>query len=352
MARPTRIDLEGGWYHVTARGNERRAIYRNDRDRQHFLELLEELVDRFGIRLHAYVLMDNHYHLVVETPGANLSVAMQWLGVSYSVWFNRRHDRVGHLFQGRFKGIVMEGVGVGAQVSQYVHLNPVRVKRFGLDKAGQSRARAGMGQEATAAKVAERLRRLREYRWSSYRAYVGWADCPQWLTRQRVLEAMGGGRLSERERMGRYRREVEQMVREGSEESPWERLEAGLVLGGKEFVKRMRGLLQGNVREQPAMRQMQARPQIGAVVAEVERQKGERWEQFRDRHGDWGRDLVLYVGRRDCGLKLRELAEVAGGLDDATIGMAVKRFQRRIEKEPKLSKIVNQIERQMLIVGM
>src|SRR5262245_7521982 len=102
MARPLRIERPGGRYHVTARGNERRAIYRDDRDRLRFLELLGEARERYGVRVHAYVLMDNHFHLLVETPEANLSRAMQWLNVSYSVWFNRRRDRSGHLFQGRF----------------------------------------------------------------------------------------------------------------------------------------------------------------------------------------------------------------------------------------------------------
>ena len=101
--------MADGWYHVTARGNERRAIFRDDRDRTRFVELLGELTERFGVRVHAYVLMDNHYHLLVSTPQGNLSAAMQWLGVSYSVWFNRRHGRAGHLFQGRFKAVVLEG---------------------------------------------------------------------------------------------------------------------------------------------------------------------------------------------------------------------------------------------------
>ena len=98
------MDHAGGWYHLTARGNERRRIYRNDSDRGHFLELLEELVARFRWRLHVYVLMDNHYHLMVETPEANLSAGMHWLHVSYSVWFNRRHNRVG-------EGMVIEQDG-------------------------------------------------------------------------------------------------------------------------------------------------------------------------------------------------------------------------------------------------
>jgi REP element-mobilizing transposase RayT len=93
---------------VTARGNERRAIYRNDHDRPHFLELLGSMAERYGVQVHAYVLMDNHFHLLLQTPEANLSRAMQWLNVSRGVWFNRRPSRVGHLFQGRFKALIIE----------------------------------------------------------------------------------------------------------------------------------------------------------------------------------------------------------------------------------------------------
>ena len=114
MARPLRVDIRNGWYHVTARGNERRAVFRDDQDRRRFLELLEEWVERFGLRLHAYVLMDNHYHLLVQTPQANLSQAMQWLQVSYTVGFNRRHRRVGHLFQGRFRAVLVDEAAVAA----------------------------------------------------------------------------------------------------------------------------------------------------------------------------------------------------------------------------------------------
>jgi len=108
MARLLRINLAGAWYHVTARGNEQKPIYRQERDRVHFLELLAPWQERFRLRLHAYVLMDNHYHLLLETSEANLSRAMQWLNVSYTVWFNRRHQRAGHLLQGRFKAVLVE----------------------------------------------------------------------------------------------------------------------------------------------------------------------------------------------------------------------------------------------------
>ena len=108
MARPLRVDRPDGWYHVTARGLERRDLFNDQRDRLHFLELLAEMTQLFRVQVHAYVLMSNHYHLVVQTPEANLSRAIQWLNVSYAAWFNRRNGRVGPLFQGRFKGLLVE----------------------------------------------------------------------------------------------------------------------------------------------------------------------------------------------------------------------------------------------------
>lgn len=103
MARPIRINVAGGWYHVISRGTERRVIYEENPEYAHFLDLLGEMCGRFRLRIHAYVLMPNHYHLLIETPEANLSPAMQWLKTSYGMWYNRRHGRVGPLFQGRFK---------------------------------------------------------------------------------------------------------------------------------------------------------------------------------------------------------------------------------------------------------
>ena len=143
MARPLRIEHAGGWYHVTSRGNERRAIFRDDRDRTHFLELLQNMVGRFNLRVHCFVLMDNHYHLIVELRQANLSLALQWLNLSYSAWFNRRHDRVGHLFQGRFKSVLFSALASALELSRYVHLNPVRVGALGLGKGHRAASRAG-----------------------------------------------------------------------------------------------------------------------------------------------------------------------------------------------------------------
>lgn len=124
MARPIRIEFEGALYHVTARGNERRAIFRSDADRALFLETLGECIAQFGLILHTYCLMRNHYHLVVETPRANLSRALGWLQTTYTIRFNRRHRRSGHLFQGRFKAHLVEADSYAMELLRYIHLNP------------------------------------------------------------------------------------------------------------------------------------------------------------------------------------------------------------------------------------
>jgi len=340
MARPLRIDLRGGWYHVTARGNERRAIFRDEKDRVHFVELLADWVERFGLRMHAYVLMDNHYHLLVETPRANLSPAMQWLQVSYTVWFNRRHRRAGHLFQGRFHAVVLEAETAALEVSRYLHLNPVRVRRLGLDKTGQSRAREGLNPKPGAQQIRERVERLRQHPWSSYGAYTGWKSTPTWLTAATVLAMHGRGALAAQQRA--YRRCVEEALREVLAESPWERLEAGVVLGGRQFVERIRRGLTGDVREQPMARRLRVPTNWEAIVRAVERVKGERWDAFRDRYGDWGRDAALYLARRR-GFPLRDLAVKAGGIDYASAASAVRRVALRQSRDRTLAAFLQRI---------
>jgi REP element-mobilizing transposase RayT len=330
MARPIRIERVGGWYHITARGNERRAIYRDNRDRQHFCELLGEMVSQLNLVLHAFVLMDNHYHLLVELREANLSRAAQWLNVSYSLWFNRRHGRCGHLFQGRFKSVIVDSKQWGLGLSRYIHLNPVRTGKLGLSKPEQQRMRAGASGAPEAAVVRKRTSQLRRYRWSSYRAYIGLAKAPEWLECQTVLK-LGGGRKGEERR--NYREYVEAALREGLAKSPWEELKEQVVLGSQEFVSGLKEHLTGDEREQRGARRLrEQRPDLARVIRCVEEVKGQKWEKFRDRHGDNGRDLVLYLGRKVCGLKLKDLAQSVEAKEYATVAMAVKRFETGLKK--------------------
>src|SRR6185436_13179800 len=144
------------WYHVIARGTDRRVIFETIRDHRHWLELVPELTERFGLQVFAFIMMPNHYHLVVNAPQLNLSRAMQWFQTSYSMWFNRKHDRVGPLFQGRFKAVIIEPAVFGLELSRYVHLNPVRTSALGLDKQTRRAARIGIDCSASAETIRQR----------------------------------------------------------------------------------------------------------------------------------------------------------------------------------------------------
>jgi REP-associated tyrosine transposase len=341
MGRPLRIERAGGWYHVTGRGNERKAIYRDKRDRLHFLELVAEMVGRFRVVLHGYQLMDNHYHLIVEFTEKNLSRAGHWLGVSYTNWFNRRHRRSGHLFQGRFKSVVVDAAEWALALSRYVHLNPVRVKGLGLGKSEQRRMRAGGSSRPDPNLVKERIRRVRTEQWGSYQAYAGLAGKPEWLTCEVILGMLGG---RPEERRQNYRKYVENAIGEGLPESPWEQLKEKAVLGGKEFLEMLRSEVKGNAREQRGVgRLAKARPKLAQVIEAVEKRKGERWLEFRDRHRDSGRDLVLYVGQRICGMKLGELAAAVGMKEYSAASAAIRRFEKRMNRSSAESKMFEQV---------
>ena len=338
MARPLRVLQAGGWYHVTGRGNERQRIFRAPKDYLHFEKCLAEMVERFRVVVHAYVLMPNHYHLMVETPEPNLSRAMQWLNVSYTVWFNLRYNRSGHLFQGRFKAIVVEPSQWAVALSRYVHLNPVRTKAHRLGKDDRAAARLGLAEKAPAELVRKRVATLQEYRWSSYRTYIGLSQAAPWLECTTILSRMGA-----KKQQASYRAYVEEAIREGLPERPWEELKSQLVLGSDEFLEKVRKLVKGNRREQPSLRKMEGRPSLDEIIGAVEAVKGEKWEKFRDRYGDRGRDVVLYLGRIEGGLKLGELTKAAGNVDYVSVSVAVRRFAQRAEKDESLRQLLNKV---------
>ena len=345
MARPLRVNRPGAWHHVTARGIERRALFRTEGDRKHWLELMPELQDRFRLLVHAYVLMDNHFHLLVETPQPVLSAAMQWLQTSYAMWFNRRHQRVGALFQGRYKAVVLEPQSWALAVSRYVHLNPVRIHALRQSKADRQAARVGLSPAADAGIVRERLRRLREHRWSSYRAYIGMESAPAWLACGPVLSFAGARTMAE----GRenYRRFTEEALREGLPEAPWEHLIGQVALGSKQWWQKLRRGLTAAEREQPQWKAVRPRASWENVVAEISRARGLLWDEFKIKRGDWGRDLAFYLGRRECGLTLKQLGAHAGGIDYATVSAAIKRTDRRAQHERKLMKLINTLSRNL-----
>ncbi len=337
MARSLRANFKNGWYHVTARGNNRQRIFFDEPDRRHFLELVGQMIERQRVQVHAYVLMDNHYHLVVRTPEANLSAAVQWLNVAYSIWWNRRHGRTGHVFEGRFKAVVIESGEWVLACSLYLHLNPVAVTGLGLSKR-EKLAESRGERRAPAAVLAKRLERLRNYPWSSFGAYAGYGAGPAWLSREEVLARAGGPKG--------YRKLAEEKVGRGLEESLWSQLRWGLVLGGERFARKVQeGLKVG--RESTGRRAARGRKAWGEVVRAVEKARGEKWKAFARRRGDPGLALTLYVGRRCTGLTLRELGEAAGGMDYNAVGMAISRLERRLSKDSPLRRMAERILSEM-----
>lgn len=340
MARALRLNIKGGWYHVTTRGTERKVVYKDEACYLHFLELLPEVVERFAVKVHAYGLMPNHTHLVVETPEGNLSAAMQWLNGSYSMWFNRREKRVGPLLQGRFKAVMFEGKTEAWAVTRYVHLNPARIKGLALDKGGTQSEALGI-RAVSQESLKKRQEVLREYRWSSYPYYAGWRSEPKWMTVKEVLAGDREDRVAGQR--AAYRSYVESALGQEIAESPLERAVSGFLLGRPEWIERMRRLLAGDRKEQKAFRRLEKRPEWSQVRRAVERVKGESWSKFRDRYGDWGRDLAFYIARRRCGISLRELGEEGRMSNYYAVAQSITRTAQRLSRDRSLKRALEEV---------
>jgi putative transposase len=231
MARPLRIEYPGAVYHITSRGNEKKPVYKDDRDREIFLSTLDKVNKRYNWLCHAYCLMDNHFHLLVETLEGNLSLGVRQLNGVYTQTFNKRHGRVGHLFQGRYKAIVIQKDSHLLEVCRYVVLNPVR---------------AGLVEDPG------------QWRWSSYGATAGREKPAACLTTNWVLRQFSGKKR-------KAEREYRQYVRLGiGKESIWAGVKGQAILGGDDFVGRFTEYLgrHKNVPEIPKSQRYATRPAL------------------------------------------------------------------------------------------
>ena len=272
MPRPLRIQYPGAIYHVMARGNQGRAIFKDEQDRKRFLDTLQESSEKTGWRIHAYVLMDNHYHLLLETPEANLVAGMKWLQGTYTQRYNGRHEVFGHLFQGRYKAVVVNNQPNYLQfVSTYIHLNPARA---GLIRIGQEK--------------------LKSYRWSSYPSYLS-SNCPQWLSRDKVLGSLG---LSERESEGfeayTEGRVLELATKAGKLEleEQWKALRRGWYVGGRTFGSKLEKWLD------QAVKGRKRESQSGAA---------------KEAHDQAAAERLLMKGLHTLGLKEQDLSDLPKG---------------------------------------
>jgi putative transposase len=210
MARPIRLEFPNALYHVTARGDRQEDIYDDEEDRACYFEVLTEVIQRYRWCVHAYCLMDNHYHLLIETPDANLSKGMRQLNGVYTQRYNTKHRRVGHVFQGRYKAILIQKDSYLLELARYIVHNPVRARM---------------------------VRSAKDWPWSSYRATAGQADMPEWLDVDWLLSVFA------KQRTVAIRRYKEFIADGKGQLSPWDELKNQIYLGDEHFVKSMQAKL-------------------------------------------------------------------------------------------------------------
>jgi REP element-mobilizing transposase RayT len=310
MARALRIEYPGAFYHVTSRGNERREIFLDAREREQFLICLESASLRYGALIHVYCLMSNHYHLLVETPHGNLSRIMKHINGAYTGYFNKKRARAGHLFQGRYKAILVDKDEYARELSRYIHLNPVR--------AGLAAKPGG-------------------YLWSSYNAYAGEVSGPPWLHREFILSLFG---REENTAPNRYRDFVESDTGR-DRANPFENVTASTLLGRESFVNWVREKFLKEAhedRELPALRQLAGRPTLESIRAAVEsRFPLDRWMTRR---------VGIYLCRCHTGLKLNEIG-TAYGVGESAVTQVSRRLVEEMKQSDSFRETVGMLEREL-----
>ena len=322
MARPLRIQYPGAFYHVTCRGNERRKIFLDDDDRYRFLELLAETLPSYQVILYGYVLMNNHFHLVVQTERANLSEFMRRFNICYTGWFNKHHSTCGHLYQGRYKAILIDKNNYLLEVSRYVHLNPARVEEI--------KRRA----------YQERWEHVRMYQWSSLPGYVDEGRSVDFVYYAMILGMVGG--------RGAYQRFVVDGLREGINDL-YEDVQHQIILGDNDFTTRVKReyIEDGSLGEQPMYRGMVkevVEPEV--VIAGVAKVLGIEKQRLTLRLGDGvGRGIVAEILYRYSDLRQWEIGKLLGGIDYSSVSMLRRRLRTKIADDKAVGDTYKRVEK-------
>lgn len=264
MSRPLRIEYPGAVYHITSRGNAKNKIFTDDMDRETFLSVLHDVLIRYNWLCHAYCLMDNHYHLMLETSDGNLSFGMRQLNGVYTQKYNRRHKKTGHIFQGRFKAILVEKESYLLELCRYVVLNPIR---------------------------AQMVENPKQWLWSSYCATAGFKKPPEYLSVDWIL-----GLFSDRRKTAQERYRV--FVKEGmNKTSPWEELEGQVFLGGKDFIEKFKEILSDKkqIKEISRRQRYSGRPTLAELLRKGD-EKLRRNKSILDAHKGYGYTLKEIAG--------------------------------------------------------
>ena len=313
MARFLRIEYAGAFYHVLNRGQRREPIVQDGQDCERFVSDLSKLAQQYAVLIHGYCLMTNHYHLIIETPHANLSQAVQWLNVAYATYYNRRHHLCGHLFQGRFKAILLDGGPYLEAVSRYIHLNPVR---------------AGIIADA------------RRYAWSSCRYFVGADRVPDWLQTHQILGRFAPTVKAAQRRYGEYLAEPAG--------DPFVDVVAGSILGSPTFTEWVKNTFLSRRSadpEIPALQVLQTRPSVPRIVQAVAQYYDVAPETILAPGGkrNHRRDVAIFLTREFSGLRCRDLGRYFGGIGGPAVTMRCREVRRRAAKDRQLAKDLDRL---------
>lgn len=308
MARPLRIAFPGAFYHVTTRGNERKVVYKSKRDREKFLECLETATERYHAVIHAYCLMDNHYHLLLETPVGNLSQIMHHVNGAYTTYFNVKRARSGHLFQGRFKAILVEKDEYAKELSRYIHLNPVRAK---IVQAPE------------------------QYAWSSYHFYIGKEKAPQWLHCQFILASFGRQLVVAQRAYEKFVSQVADIVYA----SPLEDVVGSTLLGSQTFIDSIKDEFLSNqelARAVPALKQLADQVSIPDICQAVESVFGQTPRLSRK--------VKIFLCRKHTTESLTTIGS-RFGIGESAVSQSYSRFLNEIKIEDRLRRQVAEVEK-------
>lgn len=307
MARALRIEYEGAVYHVTVRGNERRKIFFSKRDYEKFKEYLGEAKEKYRFLLHAYVLMTNHYHLIIETPEKNLSKIMHYLNSSYTTYTNIKRKRSGHLFQGRYKSIVVDKDSYLLELSRYLHLNPVR---------------------------AHMVQKPEEYPYSSYKSFTS-GNSESIVTVVTVL-----GMLSKSEQRARegYRNFIESALGE-EPESPMKKVYGGMLLGSEGFIRDVLSRLESDQLEKAEVSHRKALHAVTGVQDVIEAicgHYGITLDAMIGSKRNEARNACVYLMKKYTSASNREIGELFGKLTYSAIAKISQSFAKRMEEDEEL----------------
>ena len=333
MARPLRIQFPGAYYHVTCRGNEKKLIFADAQDQKTFLEKLSLSLEIYNVSLLAYVCMPNHFHLLATTPDGNLSEFMRHFNISYTSAFNRRHSRVGHLYQGRYKSFLIDSDNYLLRVSRYIHLNPIRIKSY-VKKS-----------------IDDTIGILLKYKASSLSGYFLVEKRQDFVNYSTVLDYIGGDKRRGRQK---YRKFIELGIVQ-DKENPLESAKGLGIVGEADFVQSIKEKflsMEVSEREQPALRELRKifEPDelIDNFACLISKSRGDVCQRGKR---SVERSMLMELLYRFCRITQPEIGKLLGEIDYSSVSQARKRLQVRLKHEPQLKQKFNKLSDQLILMS-